>query len=100
MADIYPKARRVISWLGTAANDSSLALETMKHLTAKIEVDWNTSAMSWALSEASGQYWADLSANLPYYDRTRYALGLLFQRPWFGRLWILGKWKFLPSLTC
>jgi hypothetical protein len=88
MTDIFPKAKRVIVWLGPAADDSSLALETMTQLASKIDVDWIAQSMKPTSLDASDQHWADVTATVPYNPQIRYALGTLILRPWFERLWI------------
>lgn len=77
MGDVYRTATKVVVWLGRAENDSDLAMESLSELAASmstipmpiypIELEWN------GLPDENSPVW--------------HAIGHLFRRQWFGRLW-------------
>jgi hypothetical protein len=64
MAKIYSKATRVIIWLGETADNSNIALETLR-------------------LAAENESLESLNSN-----ETRQAILALLQRPWFRRIWV------------
>lgn len=78
MRDIYQTASRVLIWLGDYENDSSDALSFLprlsKVLAAHLEEKISTDSLT--------------SISLPIIsDKIWVAVGHLFQRPWFRRVW-------------
>jgi hypothetical protein len=86
MGDVYRMAERVIVWLGPEHKASSFAIETLKKLSFKIQVDWHAAGMQPASQEDSD--WADSNVMLPYDKKTSDAIHYLVNRPLFERLWI------------
>ncbi len=86
MADIYRLARRVVIWLGPALTDSSLAMSTLAHLGAQVEVSINQ--VRFRSPTATEPEWYHSSHPLPYSPETWVALLAFVQRPWFERLWV------------
>jgi hypothetical protein len=72
MARIYHCASRVIVYLGESANDSDSAIDWIREIDEPAEQPWLLK---------------DSSRPLPPTDKS--ALQLLFQRPWFNRMWVL-----------
>lgn len=62
MAEVYGRANRVVVWLGEAADDSDIALEIVQ------------------IAESKPEYLGD--------TRIQQAVGALFERPWFRRIWV------------
>jgi hypothetical protein len=90
MADIYKLAERVLVWLGSEGDNSSYALEVLHSLGTKVDVDWMKSNMKPSDdAESNGEtHWSELSVALPYKSEEVFPIYHLFQRSWFGRLWI------------
>ncbi|KAH7385000.1 heterokaryon incompatibility protein-domain-containing protein [Cadophora sp. MPI-SDFR-AT-0126] len=85
MADIYSKARRVLVWLGKESEDSSLAVECVRTLSSKIEID---PGIMKVLPRTDEKHWLDWKAKLPFNVEQTMALARLCNRDWFKRLWI------------
>jgi hypothetical protein len=66
MADLYRLSRRVVAWLGPESGDSSLGLDLLRSLGAKIEVNWVFATMKAIPEDISEQHWADINEVLPY----------------------------------
>lgn len=77
MCEIYRTAKTVLVWLGTESLDSALAMDHIE-IFAKVLPDLEQPPL-----------WADLEQHgLPDQDDPIWkALGHLFRRPWFGRVW-------------
>ncbi|KAH6857146.1 heterokaryon incompatibility protein-domain-containing protein [Chaetomium sp. MPI-CAGE-AT-0009] len=86
MADIYRLARRVVIWLGPASMDSTLAMSTLSHLGAQVEVSINQ--VRFRSPSASEPEWYHSSHPLPYGPETWAALLSFVERSWFERLWV------------
>ncbi|KAI4112105.1 MAG: hypothetical protein LQ339_000113 [Xanthoria mediterranea] len=86
MGDVYHTARQVIIWLGPATDDSSIAVRSLREISAMIEVDWNTWAMR--LTTPANTNWANTQIPWTCDDKTLNAIEILLQAPWFHRLWI------------
>lgn len=83
---LYAQATGVIIWLGTEADDSTYALESLHRLGSSILVDWKTSEIYTLEGKPSKsmEVWYDQQRSL----RDRKAVADLLERPWFGRVWI------------
>jgi hypothetical protein len=77
MGDIYRKAHQVVAWLGPSGQDSDLAMDWFERLSVALpRIQFPP------LPPEFGKY------GLPEVDDTVWpAIGYLFRRPWFGRLW-------------
>lgn len=86
MHHIYAQATGVIIWLGTEADDSTYALESLHKLGSSILVDWTTSEIYTLEGKPSEsmEVWYDQQRS----SRDRKAVADLLERPWFGRVWI------------
>lgn len=86
MHHIYAQATGVIIWLGTEADDSTYALESLHKLGSSISVDWTTSEIYTLEGKPSEsmEIWYDQQRS----SRDRKAVADLLERPWFGRVWI------------
>ena len=87
MGGIFAKARKVLIWLGSAENDSDLAMMSIEDL---------VKCLSLTSSEAQRlRFWPDIDelikcCGLPAKDHPLWeALYNLFERPWFRRLWVI-----------
>lgn len=94
MATVYELAERVVVWLGPEADDSSLAIDTLRHLGSRVAVDW----LSYTLAPAEGVgpddlHWSDRST-FPYSERELSAIESLLKRTWFLRLWVVQEVRF------
>jgi len=87
MADIYTSAIRVVVWLGAESGSSKLAISTLNHLGAQVELTKNYMRLSAPGSEQPSWYRA--VCELPYETPTWQAILDLMRRPWFDRLWIV-----------
>jgi hypothetical protein len=77
MGDIYRKAHQVVAWLGPSGQNSDLAMDWFERLTVALPL-----IQFPPLPGEIGKY------GLPEADDTVWpAIGYLFCRPWFGRLW-------------
>ncbi|KAF4633144.1 hypothetical protein G7Y89_g4978 [Cudoniella acicularis] len=84
MAKIYNSATFVIAYLGVGADDSNLALQTLQQIKTKA-----AEPKTWPsdLQPIPGS-WED-NFIPPANDSTWTALGALFARRWFNRVWII-----------
>ncbi|KAH8767859.1 heterokaryon incompatibility protein-domain-containing protein [Hyaloscypha finlandica] len=77
MGDIYRKAHQVVAWLGPSGQDSDLAMDWFERLTVALPLIQFPPPRhqfgGYGLPEADDTIWP--------------AIGNLFRRPWFGRLW-------------
>ena len=97
MSQIYSRATRVIIWLGPESDNSSLAIRTLLSFEKDLVDDYPSNMYTTDTSapyreensraenvEDNPDMWdteEDLKGSLP-------AIQLLFQRPWFTRLWV------------
>lgn len=88
MGEMYKRADRVVVWLGPAADDSKHAIDLMKSLASKVQINWDTFAKRPSLEGADEPHWADENIKLPYDGRGWRALYSLLNRAWFQRLWV------------
>ena len=86
MGDIYSLAERVIVWLGLGDSTSVHAIQFLRTIASKVEVDWITSAMK-PLSQDDAD-WADINKAQYFGEREVVAIHSLVMRPWFERLWV------------
>ncbi|MCJ1405116.1 hypothetical protein MMC11_008342 [Xylographa trunciseda] len=82
MGEVYENATRTLIWLGEAADDSDLAMDSMENLTQKLLTVMNPSPLT------VRQRLSNYDLPLPN-DRKWEALKVLQLRPWFFRLWTL-----------
>ncbi|KAL9127020.1 MAG: hypothetical protein Q9175_007817 [Cornicularia normoerica] len=87
MAEIYPRARRVLVWLGAECDDSALAIRELNALGSTIEVDWGVPQIK-PLSGENYEQWS--KGPLPFIEDQRILASIeyLLDRSWFKRLWI------------
>ncbi|KAK4445456.1 heterokaryon incompatibility protein-domain-containing protein [Podospora aff. communis PSN243] len=86
MADIYRLAQLVIAWVGPLADNSGLALETIKHLGQQMI----TTLSGWRFPGPDApEPRFNYDTALPYSDSTWSALTLFLDRGWFQRLWVV-----------
>ena len=90
MADIYRSASKVIIWLGPAAHNSEVAMETLIDIASRIDVQWRTHTIELAHLEDT-----DTDPDLLSFEKELKldyeiwkSLVHLLNRAWFGRLWI------------
>lgn len=86
MGDIYSLADRVIVWLGPEDSTSVQAIQFLRTIASKVEVDWITSTMK-PLSQDDGD-WVDVKKANTYSNQEVFAIYALVMRPWFERLWV------------
>lgn len=77
MGDVYRTATKVVVWLGPAENDSDLAMESLSGLGADL------STIPRPISAHELEEYGLPDENSPVW----HAVGHLFRRQWFGRLW-------------
>jgi len=85
MVDIYCRARRVIVWLGKESDDSSLAVDCVRTLSSKIEIDPGTMKV---LPRTNESHWLDWKSKLPFDVEQTKAITSVCNRDWFRRLWV------------
>ena len=86
MGDIYSLADRVIVWLGPEDSTSVHAIQFLRTIASKVEVDWITSTMK-PLSQDDAD-WVDVNKAHTFSKREVFAIYALVMRPWFERLWV------------
>jgi hypothetical protein len=77
MGDVYRRANKVVIWLGPAENDSDLAMESLPGLSERLS----------SLPFGSVVYHFEENGLPDENSPVWYAVGNLFRRQWFGRLW-------------
>ena len=86
MGDIYSLAERVIVWLGLGDSTSVHAIQFLRTIASKIEVDWEYDTIKpRSQDDADG---ADIDKPRFYGERECSAVLSLVMRPWFERLWV------------
>ena len=87
MADIYHQASRVIIWLGSERDDSTLAMQELNALGSTIEMEWAVTVVK-PLSGAQYSQW--IEEPLPFAEDRNIiaAIDRFLDRSWFKRLWI------------
>lgn len=78
----------VIAWVGTEADENSLALEIIESVGRSIEVDWHGHSMKPTNSHATSKSWADKTEYPPLNRGEMLAIKAFLMRPWFERLWV------------
>ncbi len=86
MGDIYSLADRVIVWLGLDDSSSGHAIQLLRTIASKVEVDWITSTMKPVSQDEAD--WADMSKAHSYSKQEVFTIYTLVMRPWFERLWV------------
>lgn len=87
MADIFRLAERVVVWLGEESDNSTLALSTLGHLAAQVEM--TKASWTWPSPGSAHQDWFHSLTEMPYDDNTWQAIADLANRPYFRRLWVV-----------
>jgi Heterokaryon incompatibility protein (HET) len=93
MTDIYSLAKNVLVWVGPESDNSVLALDILRDLSTRFEVDFQGHMLMPPKGITSSQldresHWWDTKQTLPYTKVELMPLCHLFGRPWFERLWI------------
>ena len=88
MADIYRSASKVIIWLGPAAHNSEVAMETLSAIASKISIKWRTHTMELAHPEDTDPDLLSFEKELKLDYEIWKSLDHLLNRAWFRRLWI------------
>lgn len=86
MADIFQKAVRVVCWVGLESTTSELALQMIRDISRRVDVDMARQRMR-PIGEENKD-WADMSNPLPYDVQAAHVLSEFFSRAWFERLWV------------
>ena len=86
MGDVYSLADRVIVWLGPEDSTSVQAIQFLRTMASKVEVDWITATMK-PLSQDDAD-WVDMNKAPTHSKREVSAIYALVMRPWFERLWV------------
>lgn len=86
MGSIYQHAASVVVWLGPERDDSRLAIAALFQIGQRVAVDLDRNAIGF-VPTAESSYWND-SIELPLSPREITAIGKLFDRRWFKRLWV------------
>ncbi|KAN0103387.1 HET domain containing protein [Hyaloscypha variabilis] len=87
MADIFSMASQVVVWLGPEREDTQLAIDYCREVSANITVDWGLEAMT-AAPTSKEKHWADRSEIVRWTPDQELAVCDLLKRDWFTRLWI------------
>ncbi|KAJ4301779.1 Ubiquitin-like protein [Kalmusia sp. IMI 367209] len=89
MSDIYEGAYRVLVWLGPGDEDTSHALDLYDTVSRNLIMDWITAGCEFNythdLTEAERDF---LQCDSIKWEPHMRCLYKLWQRPWFGRVWI------------
>jgi hypothetical protein len=93
MTDIYSLTKNVLVWVGPEAENSTLALDVLRDLSTKVEVDFKGHMLMPPKGVSSSRrtpesHWWHTKQPLPYTKVELMPLCHLFGRPWFERLWI------------
>jgi hypothetical protein len=83
---IYRLAQRVVVWLGPDSHNSALAISTLRYLGSQLELGRNNTR--YRSPQATEPNWFRTICPLPYDEETWQAVGDLFRRSWFERLWV------------
>ena len=86
MGDVYSLAERVIVWLGPDDTTSGHAIQFLRTIAPKFEVDWITKTIE-PVSQDDAR-WADVTNARSYSRQDMFAIYSLVIRPWFERLWV------------
>ncbi|KAI0965378.1 heterokaryon incompatibility protein-domain-containing protein [Xylaria arbuscula] len=89
MGDIYRRASRVVVWLGEAENDSTEAIDLLKWMGERVDVNFFRQLMRPSSDfEPDCTVLSDRTQPLPFDEDEHFSLHALFCRPWFDRLWV------------
>ena len=91
MAYIYQMATRAIFWLGPGNEQTKIALEIMKHMSSRFEIDWDLAGAitpSREAAESGEEEWADTSISLPWSKEQFDGIFSILNHSWFERVWI------------
>ena len=86
MGDVYSLAKRVIVWLGIDDTTSGHAIQLLRAIASKVEIDWITSTMKPVSQDYAD--WVDMTDARSYSKQDAFAIYSLVMRPWFERLWV------------
>ena len=87
MADIYSKASQVVVWLGPEREDSQLAMDFCKEVSANTVIAWDRQTIALAPG-CKEEHWADENEFLHWTLDEEVAVCDLLKRDWFTRFWI------------
>ncbi|KAK4449010.1 heterokaryon incompatibility protein-domain-containing protein [Podospora aff. communis PSN243] len=87
MPRIYRLAHRVVIWIGPGSRQSKVAISTLSHLAAQVEVTRQGHTIG--DPDATEKEWYHNNHDLPYPDHVWRAIHRLFQRVWFTRVWVV-----------
>ncbi|KAL8711719.1 MAG: hypothetical protein Q9220_003890 [cf. Caloplaca sp. 1 TL-2023] len=88
MGDIYQGATRVLIWLGPESQDSPLAIETLRSLSSRFEVDWQTQSVRPLIPADKEKDRPTGQLGIVYDEATWLSILNFLRRAWFQRLWI------------
>ena len=88
MADIFKSAYRVVMWLGPAADDSAVAIQTLCDVGSQIWIDYELQEIHTTNKQDSDEPSRARLKNLFMRPNVAISLRHLFYRPYFERLWI------------
>lgn len=83
---LYRLCQRVMVWLGPESPNSKLAISTLRHLGAQLEVSRDN--WQYRSPQATEMEWFRAVCPLPYDAETWEAIADFLHRAWFERLWI------------
>ncbi|KAF2995701.1 hypothetical protein E8E13_003798 [Curvularia kusanoi] len=85
MGWIYFLAVRTIVWLGPEADDSTAALDLIRHWTSQVAL--NEANLLQPINGTADASWADSTISLPYVAGELNSIHKLLNRPYFERTW-------------
>lgn len=91
MGGIYTHTRRVVVWLGIEADESRLAMNTLRYAgsqTDESSITQDAAANLVSFREDADPRYRGQSNKLPFSDAEWQAIAKLISRSWFKRLWI------------
>lgn len=88
MADIHRSASKVIIWLGPAADNSEIAMETLRSISSRINVHWAKLTIEGIDTNETDFDLISFMKKMELDDETWESLFHLLERAWFSRLWI------------
>ncbi|KAI1735446.1 heterokaryon incompatibility protein-domain-containing protein [Xylaria scruposa] len=90
MKDIYSLARRTVIWLGEESENSTLALDTLRHFGTQVEIfATETEIRQGDCPGATMVEWFKPNCPLPYDEATWRSIEAILRRSWFERVWVL-----------
>jgi hypothetical protein len=91
MADIYGQATLVLVWLGSEADNSELAMDNIRRAT------WFIAKRSNVMGQFSHLDNPETQQEPP--PQVWWAIGRLFRRPWFNRMWVIQELLVGPTVA-